>query len=475
MGGYPEMQRGYYLTAYGIAVKHGFSGTEEEWLNFLKANVELRYADGVLQWCNAGVEDWHTLQEFTAFQADIQAKGESAQTAAQAADDAARASREQTQSAAIAEAQRAAAENVRRAAENGRNDEESLRAKRELERRRGEESRLSEESARQLGESNRVRGEQERKAGEAGRTEAEGLRREREQERQEGESQRAQGESQRVLEEERRISREAQRLTAETARAEGEALRERGERLRAGAESERLSAEEQRLSGEAERAAAEEGRLSAENARAGSEQARAGAETARAEAEQAREQAERERRDWQEANTYWGNYSADKQYLPGNKVVFNGSSYMNLAPCVGIAPTNREKWRLFAAKGQDGQGSGDMLSSVYDPTGRAQDAFAYTDAQVGKKPDKSRSGEGRLLAEAWVNDSPPFVMEMALSDIKAGQNGVLGLSQSITKEELEAACDAELHISGQTDGGIVISAFGKKPETDIPIAFTLLG
>ena len=28
--------RGYYLTAYGIAVKHGFYGTEEEWLESLK-------------------------------------------------------------------------------------------------------------------------------------------------------------------------------------------------------------------------------------------------------------------------------------------------------------------------------------------------------------------------------------------------------------------------------------------------------
>ena len=27
----------YYLTAYGIAVKHGFTGTEEEWVASLKA------------------------------------------------------------------------------------------------------------------------------------------------------------------------------------------------------------------------------------------------------------------------------------------------------------------------------------------------------------------------------------------------------------------------------------------------------
>ena len=28
---------GYYLTAYGIAVKHGYTGTEEQWLESLTA------------------------------------------------------------------------------------------------------------------------------------------------------------------------------------------------------------------------------------------------------------------------------------------------------------------------------------------------------------------------------------------------------------------------------------------------------
>ena len=34
---------GYYISAYGLAVKHGFSGTEEEWLETLKGEkIELR-------------------------------------------------------------------------------------------------------------------------------------------------------------------------------------------------------------------------------------------------------------------------------------------------------------------------------------------------------------------------------------------------------------------------------------------------
>ena len=33
--------RGYYITAYGIAVKHGFIGTEEEWRDRRAAAVEV--------------------------------------------------------------------------------------------------------------------------------------------------------------------------------------------------------------------------------------------------------------------------------------------------------------------------------------------------------------------------------------------------------------------------------------------------
>lgn len=38
--------RGYYLTAYGIAVKHGFSGTEGEWLESLKGEKGEPFTDG---------------------------------------------------------------------------------------------------------------------------------------------------------------------------------------------------------------------------------------------------------------------------------------------------------------------------------------------------------------------------------------------------------------------------------------------
>lgn len=41
------VDRGYYLSAYGIAVKHGFRGTEEEWLESLKGKSEGGGSDGI--------------------------------------------------------------------------------------------------------------------------------------------------------------------------------------------------------------------------------------------------------------------------------------------------------------------------------------------------------------------------------------------------------------------------------------------
>ena len=59
--GLPGAWKGYYLTAYGIAVKHGFTGTEEEWLESLKgAAVMIRYdvQQNELQWKLEDDDEW---------------------------------------------------------------------------------------------------------------------------------------------------------------------------------------------------------------------------------------------------------------------------------------------------------------------------------------------------------------------------------------------------------------------------------
>lgn len=94
-----EGWRGYYISAYGLAVKHGFEGTESEWVESLYGEeVMLRY-DGTadeLQWKYKSAEQWDSLMDTEALRGEIvsqtlsaaqsaREKAESAQTAAQAA------------------------------------------------------------------------------------------------------------------------------------------------------------------------------------------------------------------------------------------------------------------------------------------------------------------------------------------------------------------------------------------------------
>lgn len=78
-----------------------------------------------------------------------------------------------------------------------------------------------------------------------------------------------------------------------------------------------------------------------------------------------------------EESLAWEPYDAEKSYVPDNKVVFNGSSYLCTTACKGVLPTNASCWRLIAAKGADGAGAGDMRKDVYDPNGVETDIFAY--------------------------------------------------------------------------------------------------
>lgn len=91
--------RGYYITAYGIAVKHGFQGTEEEWLKSLKGDggepIVIRYDETAqqLQWKYESDTQWQELLSLSELQGDVVsqtlAAAQDAKTAAEAAQSAA--------------------------------------------------------------------------------------------------------------------------------------------------------------------------------------------------------------------------------------------------------------------------------------------------------------------------------------------------------------------------------------------------
>ena len=76
-----------------------------------------------------------------------------------------------------------------------------------------------------------------------------------------------------------------------------------------------------------------------------------------------------------------------------------------------------------------------------------------------------------LLSGRWSSGE----QTLQISGVTAESNGVIGLSQSVSDAEMEAAKNAELYVCGQGTGTIAIAAYGETPTRDIPVVVILLG
>lgn len=85
-GEYPIWKNLAYLTAYGLAVKHGYEGTEEEWLASLEAGeLQIKIENGKLYYKTTKEEDWTEIPEFSQVIEDLQTAASNAENAADAA------------------------------------------------------------------------------------------------------------------------------------------------------------------------------------------------------------------------------------------------------------------------------------------------------------------------------------------------------------------------------------------------------
>jgi chemotaxis protein histidine kinase CheA len=201
-------------SAYEVAVKHGFVGTEAEWVQSLK-------------------------------QPALDAAAEALEAKAQV---------EATEQAVKeAEALRVTAEQGRVNAENTRVSNENTRISNEDSRKAEETKRVTAENARIAAETSRKEAESSRVNAESDRVEAEGARAAAEQLRANSESERNTKEKERIANEAIRVASESERVTAETSRKEEEAKRVEAETARDTAEQERISNEATRQANEAVR------------------------------------------------------------------------------------------------------------------------------------------------------------------------------------------------------------------------------
>ena len=237
-----------------------------------------------------------------------------------------------------------------------------------------EAAREQAEATRKENESQRQTNEQARQTAETGRGTAEGAR-------VTAENQRAANETQRQTNEQGRQTAESGRASAENERVRAEAARQSGETARETAETQRQTNEQSRQNAEAGRGTAEGARVTAENQRAANETQRQENEAARQTAEQAR--------------NVFEDYDADKAYVPGNKVTWQGSSYVCTAACTGIAPPDAAHWLLMAKKGTDGatMPAAGLFGFDVDPdTGQLR--LYYTG---DTPPDFSLDADGHLI------------------------------------------------------------------------------
>lgn len=201
-------------SAYEVAVKHGFVGTEAEWVQSLKQPALDAAAEAL----------------------DAKAQVEATEKAVKEAE-ALRVTAEQGR--VNAENTRVSNENTRISNEDSRKAEESKRVTAENERIAAENSRKSEEDIRKTNEANRISAESARASAETLRASAE--------------AERNTNEQKRIEEETKRISSEEGRVAAETERVDNEDARIAAETTRDTAEQERIANEATRQANEAVR------------------------------------------------------------------------------------------------------------------------------------------------------------------------------------------------------------------------------
>ena len=247
-----------------------------------------------------------------------------------------------------------------------------------------------------------------------------------------------------------------------------------------------------------------------EAARAEAEAARQSAETGREQAEAERVAAEEDRASAEAARSVWEDYNADKAYVPGNKVAYEGSSYLNISACAGIEPTNTDYWLLIARKGDPGIvdggvvdylhiNGGSIYGALYFRTGenmlhaaKLQGAYASVnensedDSNWGEPPEDRKMLQ--LSSLLYINctagkcglnlnggrickvGDPTYTMDVANKRYVDGQKYTLPIASSTKLGGVQPAAktDAMTQAVGVDDAGALWTAPGGKDGLGVP-------
>ena len=118
-------------------------------------------------------------------------------------------------------------------------------------------------------------------------------------------------------------------------------------------------------------------------------------------------------------------------------------------------------------RGASGAGTGDMIASIYDPHGKAQDVYAYTDDSVSAA--KPKSVPVTLTASGWVDR----VQTVAISGVLADETAQL--IQPVPALTSQAAyIESGILCTGQAENSLTFTAT-TAPTDDLTVYVVITG
>ena len=132
-----------------------------------------------------------------------------------------------------------------------------------------------------------------------------------------------------------------------------------------------------------------------------------------------------------------------------------------------VTLSNGTSYDAGYCRGASGAGTGDMLASTYDPQGKAQDVYAYTDDSVNAA--KPKSVPVTLTASGWVDR----VQTVSISGVLADETAQL--IQPVPALTSQAAyIEAGILCTGQSENSLTFTAT-TAPTDDLTVYVVITG
>ncbi len=97
------------------------------------------------------------------------------------------------------------------------------------------------------------------------------------------------------------------------------------------------------------------------------------------------------------------------------------------------------------------------------------------DTALGEKAEASVQVNGTLTAIGWSEVNGVYQQTISVTGLSATQNGSIGVSDTASAAQREAARNASLIIIDQSAGSLTIAVGEDVPQVDIPVTIILLG